>query len=420
MTLALRRECVLCGSDRLEAVLRFGPQPVAGYLEASADAAIRAPRYDLQLALCRACMLLQQQNEAANALLAERVYAEYQPTYSMSTQVFEYMESLLDRAASMANLHASDAVLEIGSNDGQVLDLFRQRDFCAFGFEPAANLVAASRERNLNVVHAFFDEQRAREFASEYSRVKLVLTRHTLEHAFEPGAFLRAVATVLVDDGLAVIEVPHAHTQLTHGHFEGLTFQHQSVFSLASLCYGLRQAGLNAVDAQLTTMDGGSMVVYARRSGRCTAVPSPGVQALLALEAAADLGAPGGFVRYQTRFAELGSSVHAVLDSVNQSGGVALGYGAGSKGQALINMLGLNAKHLRKIVDDTRGSAGRYIPGAAIEIIRSDDGLAQTATVILVTAPTHAQEILRKERGRLTRATQFLLTSPSLHLAPLG
>jgi len=106
-----------------------------------------------------------------------------------------------------------------------------------------------------------------------------------------------------------------------------------------------------------------------------------------------------------------------LLDRVHQCGGVALGYGAGSKGQALINMLGLDSGRLRRVIDDTRGSAGRYIPGAAIEIINSDNSFAQSARVILITAPTHAEEIIEKERVRLAHTAQFLLTSPSLHFA---
>jgi hypothetical protein len=271
----------------------------------------------------------------------------------------------------------------------------------------------------LHVIQAFFDERSAREFVFNQSRVKLVLTRHTLEHAFQPGAFLRAIGTVLADDGLAVIEVPHAHTQLAHGHFEGLTFQHQSLFSLSSLCFGLAQAGLAAFAVQITKMDGGSMVVYVRRSVRGSGGPSAGVQTMLALEAATNMGTPEGFARHQQRFEDLRHAAHALLARVNQDGGVALGYGAGSKGQALINMLGLDSEKVRKVIDDTRESAGRYIPGAAIEIIRSDDNFARSASVILITAPTHAEEIIRKERVRLAETAQFLLTCPSLHFAPV-
>src|SRR5205809_5853069 len=109
----MTRPCRHCDTPNLEIVHDFGQQPVAGYLETSADAARRAARCPNAIAVCGRCGLVQQAYDDAIPQLIERVYANYQPTYSMSPTVREYMRSFLDLAESRNGHSADGYVLEI-------------------------------------------------------------------------------------------------------------------------------------------------------------------------------------------------------------------------------------------------------------------------------------------------------------------
>ena len=407
--------CRLCGSaDNLDVLHAFGVMPPAGYLEPSRDLARGAPRYPLGLAICRHCELVQQAWELPDAILAGRVYSQYQPTYTMSRRVAAYVEEFLDAALRESGLVAGDRVLEVGSNDGSLLRALEERGLEAVGVEPARSLVAAARARGATVIQDYFGAGVARAYASRYQAARLVISRHTLEHAFDPIDFLRGVAEALDPAGWAVIEVPYLRLQILSGHFEAMTFQHVSFFTVRSIRRALHAAGLTLVDVSFVTMDGGSMVVRARKGAVSDIAPR--LRPVLELEGLLELDRPRGYARFFQRVGFLRTQVRDYLAGLATRGLAIAAYGAGSKGQSLLNMLGVDADHVPFVIDDTPGAAGLYVPGPGIEVVANRDPRVRRPDVILLTAPTHIAEILANNADRRAAGTQFLATVPDLHL----
>lgn len=408
--------CRLCGARQLAPLHSFGKQPVAGYLESDVDRAIAAPKLELALVMCEGCGLVQQASNEAQQLLVDKVYARYQPTYGMSSGVSAYLQGWIDQAIAMSGAAPGDSVVEIGANDGSLLALLEQRGFVATGFEPSPNLAEIAARRGLGIVQELFGEESARRFRAKHGPVKLVVTRHTLEHALDPRDFMRGMSTLLAPGGSAVIEVPDLRLQLASNQFQSMTFQHTAFFSIRSMSQGLMRAGLVPESVRHVDMDGGSMVLHARLLDGGT--PGASIAESIALERQIGLDEARAMKEYFAGVAAFCERARNMLRTLRSEGNGAIGYGAGSKGQALVNMIGLDREELPFVIDDTPGNAGQYIPGTSIQVLGSDDPRAQGARVILITAPTHAKEIIRKERLRRGIDVRFLLTSPDLHFAP--
>ena len=407
-------KCRLCGDSAAPQVLhRFGCIPVAGYLETDKAAAHEAPRLELDIALCSACGLVQQASDAARTILIERVYSQYQPTYAMSARVAAYMEFFLDEAVGRAGTTRSDTVVEVGSNDGSVLAMIAARGFSAIGFEPSPTLNSTARRKGATVVEDYFGTRSAAAFLQSHPKPRLVISRHTLEHAFEPLDFLRGIAQLLGAGGIAAIEVPYLRLQAMNNQFPSMTFQHVSFFTVSSMKRALDQAGLKLIDVIFVNMDGGSMIAFA--SANESRRGSDVTQTVLELEGMLQLDRPAGYERFFTRVAEQRTQIHQHLQYITSRGHTVLGYGAGSKGQALVNMLGCSSEELPFVIDDVPGNAGCFIPGPAIPIIASNDERARSAQYMLITAPTHVAEIVAKERERLGSRVRFLSIVPEFH-----
>lgn len=386
--------------------------PVAGYLETDEVRARSAPRFPLALAFCPKCHLVQQAFTAANEFLVERVYSRYQPTYSASVDVGAYMSSFLDAAVARAALRPGDIVVEVGSNDGRSVELVGARGFRAIGFEPALTLAEASRARGCEVRNDYFGERAADELLEEIGAVRLVYTRHTLEHAFDPLDFLRGLTRILAADGVVVIEVPYIGLQMARNHFEAMTFQHVSYFSVFSLARAIGIAGLTIADLRFVSTDGGSMVICATRA---RAYSDHGVSGVMEFEQQQQLDSVAGYAAFFANVAVLRRDIPAFLGMLTHRRERVTGYGAGGKGQSMVNMLGIDREQLPLVIDDTPGNAGCFIPGTGIEVVASSDERCRDTNVIFLTAPTHAAEIIRKESWRIGRGTRFLGTSPGFH-----
>jgi methylation protein EvaC len=400
--------CRICGAHgSLAPIHSFGLQPVAGYLEDNLEAARRAPRFENAIGICRTCHLVQQMNDDAHDVLCERVYSEYQRTYSMSQQVSAYLDGFVGNAFKVAGVQHGDSVIEIGSNDGSLLHLVADRGGRAFGFDPSAS---ESGDSSIVVVRDFFTEQTAREFAAKNGPVQLVVSRHTLEHAFQPLDFVRGIRAVLASDGCAVVEIPYVVHQIMRNQFQSFTFQHISFFSVHSMVAIAAAAQLVVAEVRFVEMDGGSMVVVLRPANGRADTPA-GVRLLLDLERTLGYTRTDPYQDYFESFGREKNKIRDVLSVMNREGTHVVGYGAGSKGQALVNMLELDRDRLAAVIDDTPGAAGKYVPGVALPVIGRDDDLARKAACVFVTAPTHAKEIVAKQRLE-RNDTVYLATMP--------
>lgn len=405
--------CRSCRSAGLSLLYDFGELPLGGYLLPTAAGARRAPRFVNALAICGACGLVQQASDDAREALVEFVYSNYQPTYSMSAAVRAYQESLLDAAVRLSGLQTGDAVIEIGSNDGYVLGLLKQRSLAPVGFDPSIDPALA--RSGYRIFREYFGAASARRYAGTHGTVPLVISRHTLEHAFEPVDFVEGIAAVLAPDGLAVLEVPYLQLQMMNNQFQSMGVQHVCLFTLGSLSKMFARVGLGVRDAWFCPMDGGSVVVCVshRRPADADgerAAQIESVERLLRLHDAA------GFGPFFAEVARQRTEIRGLMTEYARAGRRIVAYGAGGKGQALLNLLGLGTDLIPYVIDDTPGYAGKYVPGVGTEVVARDDPRAGEASMVLVTAPTHIREIVQRDRETRGRDRLYVATAPRFHI----
>jgi len=393
----------------------FGAMPVAGYLDPDETSSKNARRFELGIAICQNDGLVQQAYSDSKESLIKLVYTNFQPTYTTSGLVSNYIESFLAKAIKSSGAKLGDYVMEVGSNDGLLLQLLKKRGMNPIGFEPSSDLSSRTRSLGIEVIEDFFGAESARNFIEHRPPVKLLISRHTLEHAFDPLDFLHGIEIVLEPEGLAVIEIPYLRLQMMNGHFEAMTFQHTTFFTINSIDKALRCAGLQPVDVTFVDMDGGSMVIFLRKVNIRQKSRVDEIENILAFERTWQLDRGSGYKAFFQNVNLICKRARNHLTELSDKGCKIVGYGAGSKGQSLLNMLRLDTKQVPFVIDDTPGNAGKYIPGTGILVISSRDARASHSDVIFITAPTHIQEILQKEIYRRKDGTKFLATVPDYH-----
>jgi len=317
------------------------------------------------------------------------------------------MSQFIDELIDTSLVKKEKIVLEIGSNDSSMFELLRNKGMCPAGIDPSADTTASSNDGI--IIRDFFTTSVAEDFVNKYGKVELIYSRHTLEHVFDPADFLTALSRVLEDTGLAVIEVPYMPAQLRGNQYAGMSVQHINFFTLGCLEYIGGLNGLSIVNAKFSKMDGGSIVVFFSKQKQHRMTNS--LNGILKLERESGVASLCGLL---DMFVSMDNSIKLSKEHIlklHEKSYRIIGYGAGSKGQAIFNMLGLPHKIIKYVVDDTPGSKGRYIPGAGTEVVDSSSFLLSEADYCLITAPTHVDEIVSKESNRHPNVA-FIRTSP--------
>lgn len=399
--------CRVCGNNDLKMLHDFGMAPVAGYLVDTLQTALTEQKYANYLVFCCQCNLVQQGDDSFKEALIDKVYSNYRPTYSMSVKVRDYMSRFIDEAIMISSAK-NEIVLEIGSNDGSMFKKLRAKGLKPAGIDPSASVSSESQEAI--VIKDFFSTSVANDFVDSYGKVKLLYSRHTLEHVFNPVDFMKAIDVVLDDNGIAVIEVPYLPAQLSANQYTAMTTQHILFFTLSSLNWLAEKSNLVIINAKPSKMDGGSIIVYFTKSKLIPA--SNRIKSMLELEKTNGIGC---LQELDVKFKLIANEInlaHNHLTRLREHGYNVVGYGAGAKGQALLNMLGLSHDLIPYVVDDTPGSNGMFIPGTGARVIESSDANFAKADCVLITAPTHVDEIVAKEQNNHP-SISFIRTSPN-------
>ena len=258
-------------------------------------------------------------------------------------------------------------MIEIASNDGYLLQFYRQRGIPVLGIEPAANIAElAIKTKGIPTLVEFFDEQLGRRLAAEGHSADVVHAHNVFAHVPDPNGFVAGIRHVLKPGGVAVIEVPYVRDLIARLEFDTIYHEHFSYYSLSAVEALCRRHGLMVGDVELLPIHGGSLrLLIAHAGGKASAR----VADFLAQEKSAGLLALDYYRDFGARVAGLRQQLLALLHRLKGEGRRIAAYGASAKGSTLMNAFGIDAQLIEFVVDRSDLKQGRFTPGNHLPIV---------------------------------------------------
>ena len=300
---------------------------------------------------------------------AEDRYSLYSYSYTSSNSQTarnhwdEYASTVKQRCASMK------FVVEIGSNDGYLINQFRGEGIRTIGIDPSMDMCRIARERGVEVMPAMFCEPVAKDLAKRVGGANVVMANNVFNHANDPVSFARAVCQLLADDGLFVFEVPYWLSMIESGRFTDMVYhEHPTYFTIKMVWNTLKAAGLEITDFDVVDYHGGSLRVFARRN--TGAVMPVQVEDAIARETQVGLFDPHFYQVVQRRFEQQRDAWLRQFYEIRQAepDAVFIGVGAAAKANTWLTWHGLNKTHLKCITDSSTFKQGKHTPLSRIPI----------------------------------------------------
>ncbi|HEX9931896.1 MAG TPA: class I SAM-dependent methyltransferase [Allosphingosinicella sp.] len=356
-------DCQACGSLLQRSFVDLGLQPLANALVDPERAHLPDRLLPLHARVCDRCLLVQVDRDVA----PDEIFSDYCYFSSFSESWVAHCAAYAEATIERFGLGRGSQVVEIGSNDGALLQYFVAKAIPSLGIEPAANVAQAAIARGVPTEVAFFGEETAGRLVSQGRSADLIAATNVLAHVPDIHDFVRGVRTLLKPDGVFVVEFPHLLNLIREVQFDTIYHEHFTYLSLVSLRGILERQGLVPFDAERQPTHGGSLRVFAARAeaGR---VGSAAVQALLDEEIAAGLDRAEGYGGFQPRAEAARDGLLAFLRDARARGETVAGYGAAAKGNTLLNFAGITGADLPFVVDRNPAKQGRLLPGSRIPI----------------------------------------------------
>lgn len=374
-------KCRLCESDRLVSILDFGSTPPCGQLLNADELDLPELTFPLHLRLCEDCLLLQ-----IPALVGPtETSTECAYFSSFSDSWVEHAETFAKEAIGRLGLSSDSFVVEVGSNDGYLLQHVVAAGIPCLGIEPSVNVAVTARDRGVPTVSAFLDESFARDVRADHGPAQLVVANNVYAHVPDLRGFTRSLRALLADDGWLSIEVHHALNLLHRARFDTIHHEQLQYYTLTSATRALATAALAVVDVEVLPTYGGSLRIWAR-SARFAPPPSKRVIEVLRAEKAAGMHRVHGYLRLRPRTEALRHNMLRFLLQCRTDGKRVVGYGAPEQSNTLLNYCGIRSDLMEYVVDRNPYKHGRFLPGTHI-LIRDPKSIAKDRPDVVLALP---------------------------------
>lgn len=397
--------CRACGSDRLHRFLDLGEVPLGDRLLGSEWDCRAEPRFDLIVALCEDCALVQ----ITETVRPQVLYTDQYPYYSsVSRTILDHACANVAARLAERRLDRTSLVIEIGSNDGYLLKNYAAAGVTVLGIDPAEGPAKAARAGRVDTMPEFFTPELAAQVLERRGPADIIHASNVLTHADDLNGFVTGVATLLKPGGVAVIEVPYLRDLVEGRQFDAIHHQSLCYFSMIALNNLLRRNGLFANRVERLAVHGGTLRIFAQSVNN----PGGSVSDLLAEERAIGIGAPSYFARIADAFADVRDGLVGMVEDLRATGHSVAAYGAGSKGASLLNACDFGRHHIDFVVDASPHKHGRLMPGVHLPIRPAETLFEERPDYTLLLAWSFADEILAQQGAYRELGGKFILPLP--------
>lgn len=384
--------CRLCKSPLQDSLVDLGMSPLANSYVKPSDVQRMERFYPLHVYVCRSCLLAQLEEFES----PQDIFGDYAYFSSFSDAFLQHAKAYVEMATTRFGLNKTSLVVEVASNDGYLLQYFREQSIPVLGIEPAANVAAVARKKGIPTDTKFFGIATAKSLVSEGKQADLLLGNNVLAHVPDVNDFVGGMKIALKPTGVLTVEFPHLMQLMAHRQFDTIYHEHFSYYSFLVAQRMFAQHGLRVFDVEEIWTHGGSLRVFCCHDEDTARPTGERVHELLRRERQAGFDKIEHYQAFGERVAEVKRQLLEFLIQAKRDGKRIVGYGAPAKAITLLNYCGVRTDFIDYTVDRSPYKQNHFLPGVHIPICEPDRIRQTKPDYIMIFAWNLREEIMKQ------------------------
>jgi methylation protein EvaC len=304
-----------------------------------------------------------------------------------------------------------DFVVEIGSNDGIMIENFKNMGLKHLGVDPSENVVRVAQSHGINSVVKFFGLETSDEIIAEYGHADALISANVMCHLPDLNDIAKGAHNLLKEDGVLIFEDPYLGDMLEKVSYDQIYDEHVYIFSAVSAQAIFCQHGFELINLVPQETHGGSMRYVFGKKGKRKVEKI--VDDILKKELENKFDDLSTYLKFKQDCENSKARLLKILNQAKKDGKTVAGYGATSKSTTILNYCDIGPDLIRFISDTTPIKQDKLTPGTHIPVKSHEHFQDNVPDIIFLFAWNHAKEIIEKEKDLIGESVEWITHLPS-------
>ena len=405
--------CRFCDFELKHIFADLGKTPLANSYLKKEELEKKENYYPLRVFVCSKCFLVQLEEFKS----PKEIFSEYAYFSSFSEKWLKHVQQFVESVTDRFNLDHQSKVLEIASNDGYMLQFFKEKKIRVLGVEPAVNISKIANERGIPTITKFFGSMVAEEISQEKEKQDLVIAFNVLPHTPNPRDFILGLKKITKNEGIIVLQFSaYLPTLISNREFDTVYHEHFSYFSLLTLKKIFSKFELEIFDVEELNIHGGSLRLFIKHSGNPHFKVKNSVLEKIEQEKKLGLEEISTYEKFQLRVEEKKKEVVEFLEDLKLKNKIIVGYGAPAKACTFLNYCEIDKNMLSFTVDKSTYKQGLHLPSTHIPIFKPEKIFETKPDYVLILAWNLKDEIIEQMKMIKDWGGKFLVFIPKVEI----
>lgn len=406
-----REVCRLCNGNNFEHVLELTPTPPADSYVSADRLNEKQEVYPIDIYLCRDCGVAQ----LLFVIDTEEVYLNYTYETVSSPGLIQHFKEYALEIITREKPDLNGLVIDIGSNDGILLEAFKQNGMKnVLGVDPMPGMAEKAAQKGIKTLPDFFTEKYARTIKAKYGEASVITSNNLVADVDDLDDMIRGVRELMGPESIFVFESFYLLDQVKNLVWDFTYHEHFSYFTVNPIKIFFEKHEMELIDARRINTKGGSVRYKIQRKGGSRNV-MPSVNELISIETEMGIQRPEIFKEYVQRIDKAKVKLVGLLNNLKSKGKSIAGYGASATSTTLIYHYGLN-DYINFLVDDFTSKQNLFSPGYHIPVYHPEELYKKKPDYIIILAWRFYEPIMKNHQKYLNGGGHFIIPLPELKI----
>jgi SAM-dependent methyltransferase len=400
--------CKLCKSKKVIRVVDFEDSVPVDNFRDRKHQKITLEKFKMNLYFCKSCGHVQLRDVVdPNILFGEYIYES-----SSSPGLKKHFNNLYNQIDKKNLISKDDLIIDIGCNDGLLLENFINRGLKSVGVDPDKNSLVYAKKRGVITYNNYLNPIITKKIIKKFGKFNLVTATNVFSHSDNLNEFTKCISKLLKNKATFIFEVSYLKALMFDGVWDYVYHEHIAYHSIKPLNDFLKKYNIYIYDVDFLNVKGGSIRCYAKKSSTLLKENAK-IKNIINKEKKFGFYKVSNFKKITEVKLNLKKNLNKKL--IIKKNEIIASYGASATTTVISQELGY-AQKISFIIDDNKSRQNKLSPGYLIPVLNFNSLRRYKPKYLIISAWRFKKQILKKCKSYIENGGIIIIPNPKIKI----